>query len=244
VRYEDVVLADAPVGYWPLNEMSGTTAYNLGSLGSGNNGTYTGTFVYGAREFPSGGRAPYFDGSTSWVNCGDNAAFSPAGSSGVATIEAWVSHNTTSGNSVIVAKQDGAANTWEGIVSIENYVKTAGYWSTSGFGPILLCDNGPQEPLRTPKWGHVVYIYDRATPLGQLWINGRLVVSTTTATGTVSDTISVLSIGARNTQTPVADVMKGSIAHVAFYNKVLNAERVYAHYSAGLGARYGLKRTA
>ena len=40
VLYDTEILADSPVGYWKLNETSGTTAYD--SSGNGNNGTLHG----------------------------------------------------------------------------------------------------------------------------------------------------------------------------------------------------------
>ena len=46
LKYQDVVLAQGPVGYWRLNESSGTVATEL--TGSGNNGTYSGSITLGA----------------------------------------------------------------------------------------------------------------------------------------------------------------------------------------------------
>jgi hypothetical protein len=52
--YAAAVLADEPIGYWRLNETTGTTAANLGSLGAAANGTYTGTgFMQGVAGPPS-----------------------------------------------------------------------------------------------------------------------------------------------------------------------------------------------
>ena len=72
--YSATVLPTAPVGYWRLNESSGTTAANLGS-GAGLNGTYT-----SATLGTAGPRPPDFNGFESDNNAPTfNGAFSLSG---------------------------------------------------------------------------------------------------------------------------------------------------------------------
>jgi hypothetical protein len=55
------ILALAPMFYWKLDELSGTTAINYGTKGTAGNGTYSGPTL--AQEAaPGGGLAPSFDG--------------------------------------------------------------------------------------------------------------------------------------------------------------------------------------
>ena len=58
------------IGYWPLTETSGTTAWD--ASGNGFNGTYHGPTL---AQYPApGGRAPYFDGVNDYINV-TNAGF-------------------------------------------------------------------------------------------------------------------------------------------------------------------------
>ncbi|MFU8772230.1 MAG: hypothetical protein ACNA8H_07405 [Anaerolineales bacterium] len=57
----------APLVYFPLIETTGTTANNLGTLGSAANGTATGV-DWANTPAPGGGYAPFFDGTSDYVN--------------------------------------------------------------------------------------------------------------------------------------------------------------------------------
>ena len=50
-----------PIGYWKLDELSGTTALNYGTLGAAGNGAYSGPTLAQVAA-PGGGLAPSFDG--------------------------------------------------------------------------------------------------------------------------------------------------------------------------------------
>src|SRR5271169_5577713 len=74
--YQSTVLSQNPVGYWRLNETTQpsppiTSAANLSSLGTGENGTYEGTQGF-FRGFPgalaNSDTAVHFDGSSQDVN--------------------------------------------------------------------------------------------------------------------------------------------------------------------------------
>ena len=57
--------ASSVVALWPLNETSGSTAYDVS--GNGRNGAYTGVTLADAAG-PKGGSAPLFDGANDYVN--------------------------------------------------------------------------------------------------------------------------------------------------------------------------------
>lgn len=58
------LLGGALIGYWPLNEASGATAFDVS--GNARNGTYT-SVTLGQPGIGDGGTAPSFDGSASFV---------------------------------------------------------------------------------------------------------------------------------------------------------------------------------
>ena len=61
------ILALNPIAYWKLDETSGTTAINYGTLGTAANGTYSGATL-GQVAAPGGGLAPLFDGANDLLN--------------------------------------------------------------------------------------------------------------------------------------------------------------------------------
>ena len=66
--YAERVLAYSPLIYFPLNELSGTNAANLGSLGASADGTYTGATLNNAPGPDGKDGAPLFDGTDDNVN--------------------------------------------------------------------------------------------------------------------------------------------------------------------------------
>jgi len=89
--YGDAVLADSPIAYWRLNETSGTTAVNLGSLGPAANGTYVGGVVLGVPDLIpyDDDAAARFNGSDARVNVPDHALINTGGPYEDKTVELW-----------------------------------------------------------------------------------------------------------------------------------------------------------
>lgn len=84
--YSTVVLADSPLLYWRLNELSGSTAADASP--NGNDGTFTGGVTFAASGIPNcaGDLAVTLDGSSGYISKTFAAALNPAQFS----IEAWV----------------------------------------------------------------------------------------------------------------------------------------------------------
>jgi hypothetical protein len=68
MSYQLKVIKDAPVGFWPLDEISGTTA--LDASGCGNNGTYSGSLTTNILPLVSGGVSASRITNTSYVTLG------------------------------------------------------------------------------------------------------------------------------------------------------------------------------
>ena len=80
------------VGYWPLNEGTGTIAYDRS--GNNNNGTWSGTTAgqNGTYYTISNGRTVgYFDGATNYINCGTSSSVMPD----AFTVIGWIKEATT-----------------------------------------------------------------------------------------------------------------------------------------------------
>lgn len=85
--YEAYLQSLAPTDYWPLQETTGTTAANLGSAGSADDGTYTGTYTLGAFGGPP---VPTIVGT------------SPAAGASVAVTSCTAYQNTSGADAVVL----------------------------------------------------------------------------------------------------------------------------------------------
>lgn len=237
MRYQDVVLADGPVGYWPLNETSGSTAYDLGSTGV--NGTYTNSPTLGAYAFPAGGRAPHFAGASSQqVTIADNNAWSPATTSQLWTAECWVNTNTVTGGGGNVVFEK---NTEWAIYSQSDFGTVFG---NTCFATFIINSAGSGDWCRLvaatgtwrlahQRWAHVVTIGGASGPACELWVNGKMLTSSGTGSGSApANQATSLVIG--YSAASAGRYHTGGIAHCAFYGKQLTRDRIIAHYRAGL----------
>lgn len=237
MRYEDVVLADGPSGYWPLNETSGSTAYDLGSTGV--NGTYTNSPTLGAYAFPAGGRAPHFAGASSQqVTIADNNAWSPDTTSQLWTAECWIYTNSVTGgggNTVFGKGNEWAIYSQSDFGGVYGNACLAGFLTNSGGSADWSRLVGATGTWRTAhqRWAHVAIVGSATATSNELWVNGKLIATGTAVSGSApanqADALvigySVASAGRYHT---------GGIAHCAYYGKQLTRDRIIAHYRAGL----------
>jgi uncharacterized repeat protein (TIGR01451 family) len=215
--YRSEVLSDAPVGYWRLNEASGSTAVDEG--GSGNAGTYISGSVLGATGpiiSDTGNKAVSF-GAAGYVNVPDSASLSPTGPF---TLEAWVRLNSL-GQQGLIEKYDTPSHNGY-LMRLQNGRLTAytlaNGSSTRAEGSTLLAAN---------HWYHVAAVYN-GTSL-RVYVNG---VEDGAATTTVSPTngATSLKLGARGDDT--AFRLDGTLDEAAVYNKALSQARIQAHFRA------------
>jgi hypothetical protein len=226
--YASEVLADNPVGYWRLNELSGTTAFD--SSGKGFNGTYIGGVTLGQPSaFPPLGTAVAFDGSTGYINVGSHSALNLT--SGF-TLEAWVNPAVVGGRQRIISNRadDGTFSNPGGY----------GFGLTDFFGPpnqlqftafgVLDYNSGVVIPA--DQWSYVAVTFDSDFN-ASFFVNGEL-LSTVSGTMPVVLSPQPINIG-RN---PIPDIFgtfeywNGLLDEVAVYDSVLPADRIQAHYNA------------
>lgn len=208
LTYSQRVLAIRPaslMGYWSLNETSGTTAAD--SSGNGNNGTYQGTTLNGIIH-PDGLSAPLFDGINDWVTIPHTTTLNP---SGQLTISVWVNATETTYWRGIVAKTDGATwSTGYGIFLLDTGVINA---YLTGYGDGI---NANYSILSS--WVHLAYTNDGSTQ--RLYQNGTLIAESGYVVG--SSTTNDLYIGVQ----PGGAGWYGSIARVALWNEALDADEI------------------
>ena len=217
--YNDVVLADSPVGYWRLGESSGTTAKDLS--GNGLNGTYQSSPTLASAGLISGDtdKSVTMNGSTNYITVSHpNTAMS-----GTISAEAWYkSSNTSIGEQHILSKFPGSdTNYYFGIYQnkVEMAVTGNAYMQST-------------STLSNNVLYHLVATYDLSNI--RFYINGIL-DRTVANTATPVSAGTLLNIGRYSGGN---SYVFGALDEVALYNYVLTDGQVLTHYNAGLGT-YG-----
>jgi autotransporter-associated beta strand protein len=218
-NYQSVVLADHPLGFWPLNLNvdTGSTATDIS--GNGNDGTYVGV---SASAGPSTNipNAASFSGSEVDLSTGTNTAILDF--SGPTTIEAWVqpADSTSTLGDILAKGYDGSFNDQEIVLRANggNYYGSLGSAGVSG---------GQQNT----NWVHLVLANDGINEY--LYINGSLVQQTSDQQGSVVFFDSIPWAIGNGTATGNGRTFNGNICQVALYNYGLTPTQVYAHYFAG-----------
>lgn len=227
LTYSDIILADGPSAYWPLQEPSGTAVVSLAA--GAPNGVVSGGATLNSAGPWAGAKAILLDGLTGRVTM-PTGAYEAFGTGG-ATIECWAKPLALKDSWWFDLKADGGGDPGLsvhdlGTGAMQGYVRNANWGGTSTTtGPVLV--NG--------TWVYLVVFLQRGSPdsLG-LYINGA------DATGSAS-----LPLTGENI-TSVDGLMLGNFvggadaacvniafAHVAVYLKTLTPAQISAHFLAG-----------
>ena len=194
------------VGYWHLDEGSGTTARDVS--GTGNTGTITsGTTWQVSGSCPSGG-CLVFNGSQ-LVNAGNNASVKIS----QGTMMAWIkTANAGASYRGIVAKQSAYGMfLMSNVFGLYNWGGTG--WMSTG---ILLNDNA---------WHHVACSFQSGVANGTLcYIDGVLKLTTSMSVVNQNVTLQIAEANA-------GQYFTGSIDEVRVYNRVLTASEILNIYN-------------
>ncbi len=219
--YSSTVLSDSPVGYWRLDDTSGTSAAD--SSGNGYNGTFVNSPTKNASgAVVDGDAAVSFNGTSQYAHRAFTSALNPSHF----TVEAWV-YPTGSGSRRILSAAQQATST-------KDIGYTLGQSSAAKFyigifdGTNNIGVGATDTTVRSRNaWYYLVGTYD-GTNL-RLYVNGALVATSSAsyAPATSEDTF----IG-RDWNT---NYWAGTIDEPAIYSTALSASRIAAHYEAGTG---------
>lgn len=225
--YPAVVLADAPLGWWRLNESSGATSF-ADSSGNSHALTISGTPTFGATPPPgTGGGAVTFTGSQ-YASVATPSWFS-AGSAW--TLEAWV--KTTSATGMGILTRDDIAEAASGADRMIQLELSSGKPATELF-------NGSTNfvvaasAIADGGWHHLAVTYGANT--GTVYVDGTSVGTCSLTAPLGSGGHSPLVLGAvyhSNFGNSFDRFFNGSIADAAIYPTALSATRITAHYNAG-----------
>lgn len=221
MSYSSEILADNPVGYWRLQETSGTTVADSGP--NALNGSYANTPTLGVAGPLVGvvSRAVSFDRSQ-----GENASVpdaAPLDTGDVVTVEAWVKRNAIL-NAVEWWATKGS-DSWIVAFTSENRL----LWRKASVGNIVTST----VQITDLDFHHVVFTKNAST--NSIYVDG------VDRTGSVNNR----TLTNNSTRLYWASDMTGNIpggyanvtlAECALYKTALSAARVKAHYDAGVAS--------
>ncbi|MFB7609975.1 LamG-like jellyroll fold domain-containing protein [Streptomyces gardneri] len=224
-QYEGVVMADAPAGYWQLDESGGTTVVNkVAAVGA--NGTYTNAAPGKPGAFGSGDRTAAEFTGTGWAEL-------PGGHlpNTDLSVELWFK---TTKPGVLFSDQEKPlpdALAYAPVLYVGSDNKLHGQYFTRGVG----ATNTSPNTVTDNEWHHAV-----VTALGSthtLYLDGAQVAQTTT-TPVTHETNQRAYIGAGYTAWWPASAgngvqyFTGQIDEVAVYPRTLTGDQVARHYGA------------
>ncbi len=214
---------DNLVGYWPLDEASGTGAYIKDRSGVENHGTPTGTtFVdgisKGARDFAG-------DGSGDVINAGTSTTLEPTTEM---TISAWIYARAapiTQGRTVV--------SKWKYVSASEQYGWELGASWTSPYLRFTVCANTNSKSIsdynffanHLNEWIHISATY-KGSEYIRLYENGQLFGENTTSipASIIYNPNNPFTIGKRNSSN--LSYWDGYIDEVMVFNKALSSTQI------------------
>jgi len=252
--YPAAVLANAPKGYWRLNEPdnnSGNNGVAAHDYAGGHNGYYSNTVnnVSGYNPVADPDTAMQVGTANDQLVSGINdvdfgrAANSPGA---VFSVEAWAIGGNQAVDAAVVAKgYNGILNPGIGTGTEQYAIDVT--TTPRKFRFLVRGDNGqgyqaqstalPYDPVTfQPTWHHLVGVCDQPNGIVKLYVDGLLAAS-----GGISSTAGIIAqalpttIGSRPSSS-IADYdnqWNGTIDDVAIYGTALNDSQVLAHFFAG-----------
>lgn len=236
--YDNVVLGDTPVLYYPFNEDLQVCDY------SGNYYSGSKFDIKSITSLPNGDKALVFDGSHSYVEVADNDNLSPA-TTGKFTFEAWLrpdvlQFTNEEGSGYVHWMGKGHSGQQEFLARMYSLVndenrpnRISGYAFNQEGG--LGVGSYFQDSITAGDWIHYTFVINTADtsvdfPMGytKIYKNGSL---------RDTDDLSSLSIVPKNTVSPFRigtrdfkSFFEGAIGKVALYNYELSPFQVLEHY--------------
>ena len=217
--YQQSVLSLDPIAYWPLNESSGTVAYDV--IG-GYNGTYIGNYSLAQAGptnsiFGAASRSAGFDGATAYVDIPGG----PFNLTNAITTVAWVQLLATPGFDGLFGHGDAS---WRMSV---NSASEPG--ANDGIAP---ADATSSTGMNDGNWHMVAYTYTGVPTQnynGSLYVDGTLVANNSVTATPAGDGLDVWIGGSPDYGT--ARLLKANIANAAIYSQALTVAQVQSLYN-------------
>lgn len=212
------IVPDRLIGYWKLDEDSGTTAFDS----SGNH--FVGTVQSAPANFSEGGisgRALYFNGTGSYVSISNDSRLKPQSM----TIAAWAKPNKYTG--LICAGCQRKVVFMDSGYSLE--VGTSDdprFMAYTDIGGWVVASS--PEAIQWGQWSFLAGTYDPVSGTMNIYVDGQLKGTTVVGASGISYGNDTLLIS--NSGTPLAPY-EGLIDEVRIYDRVLSQDEISSLYS-------------
>ena len=239
----------APLAHWRLDECQGTVANNSGSLGSSSNGTIAigptgedtvGTCSTSSTAWGSGVNGKLnsslsLDGTDDYVDVDYNATLNAAFND-TYSVSMWIKNTETIQDTwrhlFDKAYTSHVSPYYQFYMRIDvNNVLTASTYATNATGHLSAQSN--TNAISTTNWQHVVATVDVTNGKLYLYLDGELVGSDVTPTGTYSNYNTGLRFGAMRNLNSATYNFTGQMDDVRLYNYPLSLSQVQSLYTDG-----------
>ena len=211
------------VAAYSFNEGTGTSVAD--ASGNGNTGTVVGASWTAGGKY---GGALSFNGSSSYVDLGNPAAFGVTGSM---TWSAWInSAANPPDDGIIVAKSDSASG-WQVKTSPDTGPQTFGSSVSASAGSRIQRYSTTVRSLNT--WYHVAGVYDASARTLSVYVNG--VLSSGALVGTVPASQVRSSVNVNIGRRTGGLYFNGIIDEVRIYNRALTQSEIQADMNTPVG---------
>lgn len=202
---------------------SGTAWRDLS--GNGNNGTLTNGPAYSSSNKGN----ITFDGTNDYVNCGTGLA-----QSGSWTLTSFAKFSNTS-TQVILGRTGGSATGFAQNYNI--YTQTSKFRVATSSDSYRFAESTTTMIVNT--WYYVTGVYDSATKILSIYVNGVFESSAAALTGTPPTAGAQYVILGASDGLSAANRMTGNISSASIYNRALTALEIQQNFEA-LRGRYGV----
>jgi hypothetical protein len=223
------------VGYWPLNEESGTAVYDLSPNGyNGTSSALVRTPATSGFRAPDGSVCAQFDGTSSYIDLYDATA---AAVTTPGTMSIWVATpqaNLSGTTKMQIFKFAADANNF-----IDLTFDTTAYrfnaWhegnttAKSVNSPLKYNVDGGSQ---LPEWHHFAFSFADGGSL--TFYTDGVAETAATSLGTFTGSMAEATMVLGSSSTTVADQFTGYLAHFAWWNKALGQTEIEDLYDIGL----------
>lgn len=228
------ILADAPVGYWRLNETAGGTAVNLGSGGASIDGIYQNGAAQGATTlYNNGGDVSVdFDGINDRIRIPNSPLINTAASTPERTVELVFNADTVAGRQVLY--EEGAT-----VNGLTIYIDNGNIHVTGedDQGAQRWADANINAPIVAGQTYHIAFVFDLPNNSFTGYLDGVDIGSVGVANGTFPSHSGGIGIGRVNGGVQFHDgesggsgfAFDGRISDVALYNRALANSELLSH---------------